>query len=45
MGSGLCVKCGIVRYAAGVNGHNAATCTAEADRTTSAAEGLKIADA
>jgi hypothetical protein len=45
MGSGLCVKCGIVRYTAGVNGHNAATCTAEADRTTSAAEGLKIADA
>ncbi|MEQ1736931.1 MAG: hypothetical protein ABL886_11085, partial [Rhodoglobus sp.] len=43
--AGLCIKCGVVRYAPGIKGHNAATCAAPADKTTSAADGLKVADA
>jgi hypothetical protein len=42
--AGLCIKCGVTRYAPGIKGHNAATCTAKADTTTSAADGLKAAD-
>ena len=42
--AGLCIKCGIVKYEGGGRGHNAGTCKAVADKTTSVAEGKKKAD-
>lgn len=41
--AGLCIKCGIVKYEGGGRGHNARTCKAAADPTTSVAEGKKKA--
>lgn len=41
----LCAKCGVVRYERGATGHNARTCKAPPDATTSIAEGLKRAGA
>ena len=40
----LCAKCGVVRYERGAKGHNARTCKASPDKTTSAADGLKRAE-
>jgi hypothetical protein len=42
--AGLCAKCGVVKYEAGGKGHNARTCQAAADKTTSVAEGRKKAN-
>lgn len=42
--AGLCIKCGIVKYEGGGKGHNAKTCRAAPDTTTSAAEGRKKAN-
>jgi hypothetical protein len=42
--AGLCIKCGIVKYEGGSKGHNSRTCKSAADKTTSAAEGLKKAN-
>ena len=39
----LCIRCGVAEYEPGSSGHNAATCDAAVDRTTSVAEGLKKA--
>lgn len=41
--AGLCIKCGIAKYEGGGKGHNARTCKAAADPTTSVAEGKKKA--
>jgi hypothetical protein len=41
--AGLCIKCGIVRYEPGGRGHNARTCKAATDSSTSAADGAKKA--
>jgi hypothetical protein len=41
--AGLCIKCGVVKYEGGGNGHNSRTCKANADKTTSVAEGKKKA--
>lgn len=41
--AGLCVKCGVVKYEGGGRGHNAKTCKAGFDKTTSVAEGKKKA--
>lgn len=41
--AGLCIKCGVVKYEGGSKGHNAKTCKAAADATTSAAEGKRKA--
>jgi hypothetical protein len=40
----LCAKCGVVRYERGAKGHNARTCKASPDKTTSVADGLKRAE-
>ena len=40
---GLCCKCGVAKYEPGGHGHNAVTCKAPADKTTTAAEGRKKA--
>jgi hypothetical protein len=42
--AGLCIRCGVARYEPGGGGHNAATCGAAVDRTTSVAAGLEQAD-
>ena len=42
--AGLCIKCGVAKYAPGGHGHNAVTCKAAADKTTSAEEGRKKAN-
>lgn len=42
--AGLCIKCGVAKYEGGSKGHNSRTCKAPADKTTSAAEGLKKAN-
>jgi hypothetical protein len=42
--AGLCVKCGVAKYEPGGDGHNARTCKAAADKTTSVAEGKKKAN-
>jgi hypothetical protein len=39
--AGLCIKCGVVEYSGGAHGHNARTCKAPADTTTSVADGRK----
>jgi len=41
--AGLCIKCGVAKYEPGGHGHNAVTCKAAVDKTTSAAEGRKKA--
>ena len=41
--AGLCVKCGVVKYEGGGRGHNAKTCKAGFDKTTSVAEEKKKA--
>jgi hypothetical protein len=41
--AGLCIRCGVVEYEPGSRGHNAATCDAAVDRTTSVEDGLKQA--
>jgi hypothetical protein len=41
--AGLCIKCGVVKYEGGGKGHNAGTCKAAADKTTTVAEGKKKA--
>jgi hypothetical protein len=41
--TGLCARCGVVKYERGSKGHNARTCKAAVDKTTSAAEGKRIA--
>lgn len=41
--AGLCIKCGVVKYEGGNKGHNAGTCKAAADKTTTVAEGKKKA--
>ena len=40
----LCAKCGVARYERGAKGHNARTCKASPDKTTSVADGLKRAE-
>ena len=40
---GLCARCGVVKYERGSKGHNARTCKSAVDKTTSAAEGKRIA--
>jgi len=42
--AGLCIKCGVAKYEPGGGGHNSRTCKAAADKTTSAAEGVKKAN-
>jgi hypothetical protein len=42
--AGLCIKCGVAKYEPGGHGHNAVTCKAAADKTTSAEEGRKKAN-
>ena len=41
--AGLCCKCGVAKYEPGGHGHNAGTCKAAADKTTSVEEGRKKA--
>lgn len=41
----LCAKCGVARYERGSKGHNARTCKASPDKTTSVEDGLKRAGA
>jgi hypothetical protein len=41
--AGLCIKCGVAKYEPGGHGHNAVTCKAAVDKTTSAEEGRKKA--
>lgn len=41
--AGLCIKCGVAKYEPGGKGHNARTCTAAVDKTTSTVEGKKKA--
>jgi hypothetical protein len=41
--AGLCVRCGVKKYEGGKNGHNARTCHAPVDRTTSASDGKRAA--
>jgi hypothetical protein len=41
--AGLCIKCGIVPYGQGKNGHNSRTCKAAPDLTTSAKDGKRRA--
>jgi hypothetical protein len=42
--AGLCTRCGVAKYEPGNSGHNSRTCKAPADKTTSAAEGVKRAN-
>ena len=42
--AGLCCKCGVAKYEPGGHGHNAGTCKAAADKTTSVEEGRKKAN-
>jgi hypothetical protein len=41
--AGLCCKCGVAKYEPDAHGHNARTCKAAADKTTSVEEGRKKA--
>jgi hypothetical protein len=41
--AGLCVRCGVKKYEGGMKGHNARTCHAPVDKTTSAADGKRAA--
>jgi hypothetical protein len=41
--AGLCVRCGVKKYEGGMKGHNARTCHAPVDTTTSAADGKRAA--
>ena len=42
--AGLCIKCGVAKYEPGGHGHNAVTCKAAVDKTTSVEEGRKKAN-
>jgi len=42
--AGLCCKCGVAKYEGGGRGHNAGTCKAAPDKTTSVEEGRKKAN-
>ena len=42
--AGLCVRCGVAKYGPGAHGHNARTCKAPVDKSTSAVDGRKKAD-
>ena len=41
--AGLCIKCGVRKYEKGSKGHNARTCKAPADKTTTVEEGKRQA--